>query len=319
MEKATQENIQNIINQTRVVHNEFNELIKPYRLDLWKYCKYITGSPWDGEDLFQETLLKAFTSLTQLWNTVNLKSYLFRIATNTWIDFKRKKTVEQEDLDISQNQYFDEKELPKFKVRESLEILLIYLSPKQASIFLLMDVFNFRASDVACMTNISENSVYTSLHRSRKKLKEEIDTIPIYKQNSTQVKNINPIIDEYLKAFNSGNVEKILSLMSDQILNDASPGFKEQGKDEAKNGSLKFGLPGHLGKRIFLWGKEVNIVLAETKFGYKLHDINYQILSDDKIVVHKSYFFCRELLTEASKVLDIPIQLNKPPLNWEEN
>lgn len=54
-------NIQDeIVNETRRLKNEFEEIVKEYSSDLWNYCKYVTGSPWDGEDLYQETLIKSF-------------------------------------------------------------------------------------------------------------------------------------------------------------------------------------------------------------------------------------------------------------------
>ncbi|MBR3121451.1 sigma-70 family RNA polymerase sigma factor [Oceanobacillus profundus] len=313
-----QDKVQTIVEHTRTLHNDFNEILKPYRIDLWRYCKYLTRSAWDGEDLFQDTLIKAFASLSQRWSTINPKAFLFRIATNTWIDNTRKSKVFLEDLFDYQGIVSDEKEESKFLIREALEILIQHLPPNQVAIFLLMDVFNFKATEVAGMINISENGIYSSIHRSRKKLKEIKKLEDKGESQPRNVENIDPIIDKYLNAFNDGNVEGILNLMSSQIFNDASPGFQEYNKDEVKNGSLRFGLPGHYGKRIWLWGKEVNIVLARKDKGYELHDINYQEIYEDKIVVHKSYFFCRELLTEASKVLNIPIQLDKPPLDWYE-
>ncbi|MEF3306918.1 VOC family protein [Paenibacillus sp. GYB003] len=44
----------------------FVEAIGPYRSELWNYCRKLTGSSWDGEDLFQDTLLKSFASLSAL-------------------------------------------------------------------------------------------------------------------------------------------------------------------------------------------------------------------------------------------------------------
>ncbi|QGQ98665.1 hypothetical protein EHS13_29170 [Paenibacillus psychroresistens] len=35
------------------------------------YCKAMTGSPWDAEDLVQETLLKTYAVLPKLWQPLN--------------------------------------------------------------------------------------------------------------------------------------------------------------------------------------------------------------------------------------------------------
>ena len=39
--------------------NHYELLINPHLNDLRKYCFYLTKSKWDGEDLFQETLMKS--------------------------------------------------------------------------------------------------------------------------------------------------------------------------------------------------------------------------------------------------------------------
>lgn len=50
---------------TRELQRKFNDIISPYREILWRYCMLLTKSPWDAEDLMQETLLKAYASLAQ--------------------------------------------------------------------------------------------------------------------------------------------------------------------------------------------------------------------------------------------------------------
>ncbi|MBD3921953.1 RNA polymerase sigma factor [Paenibacillus sp. PR3] len=46
----------------------------------------LTKSPWDAEDLMQEAVMKAYAILPQLHQPLQPKAYLFRIASNTWID-----------------------------------------------------------------------------------------------------------------------------------------------------------------------------------------------------------------------------------------
>lgn len=76
----------------------FLRLIEPHRPDLWRYCLRLTGSAWDAEDLVQETLMKAFARLTW-WEPVDARPYLFRIASNTWIDGLRRQRIETLELD----------------------------------------------------------------------------------------------------------------------------------------------------------------------------------------------------------------------------
>jgi len=78
--------LEQLEHSTRELQRKFNDVIAPDREALWRYCMLLTKSPWDAEDLMQETLLKAYASLAQLFQPIYPKPYLFRIASNTWID-----------------------------------------------------------------------------------------------------------------------------------------------------------------------------------------------------------------------------------------
>ncbi|WP_261129966.1 RNA polymerase sigma factor [Bacillus sp. Marseille-Q3570] len=306
--------MKNIVEDTRSLHNQFEEEIVPYKQDLWNYCRYVTGSPWEGEDLFQETLLKAFAMLPQIWQPLNTKAYLFRIATNRWIDEcrKRKRAVEDEsdkyepDLQASQ----------AFNIREALEVLVHHLTPKQVTTLLLMDVFQFKAAEIANMVHSTEGAVYGIVHRARRKLQ----TVGTYEKAHHTTEDISPhseVVDAYLDAFNRRDIEQMLQLTSDTIHMEVSPGFQEFSKGDVEKGSMQAGIMGKQALRKNLWGKEIIIVLAKTEHGLQLHDVQFQDVVDGKIVRHKSYFFCRELLTAIADKLEIQLQRNKPPVNWE--
>src|SRR6476620_7003832 len=64
----------------------FRELTDPYRRELQLHCYRILGSLQDAEDLLQETLLAAWRGLDQFEGRSSLRSWLYRIATNTCLD-----------------------------------------------------------------------------------------------------------------------------------------------------------------------------------------------------------------------------------------
>jgi RNA polymerase sigma factor (sigma-70 family) len=74
----------------REIRKQFEAMVAAHRPALWRYCHRLTGSAWDAEDLAQETLAKAFARLAYFWQPLEGKAYLFRIATNTWIDSHRR-------------------------------------------------------------------------------------------------------------------------------------------------------------------------------------------------------------------------------------
>src|SRR5689334_23289380 len=70
--------------------HQFLETYEPLRGDLYRYCRHITRSPWDAEDLAQDSLARAFVTLAQMSAAPhNPRAWLFRIASNLWIDEMR--------------------------------------------------------------------------------------------------------------------------------------------------------------------------------------------------------------------------------------
>ena len=71
------------------------DLLLPIRSDLHAYCRRLTGNVWDAEDLIQDTLVRGFGHLSQLGQEVeNVRAYMLRAASNTWIDGVRRRTTD---------------------------------------------------------------------------------------------------------------------------------------------------------------------------------------------------------------------------------
>ncbi|RZT23539.1 sigma-70 family RNA polymerase sigma factor [Fictibacillus sp. BK138] len=298
--------------QSRELQQQFQTMIDEMGSDLWKYCRYLTGSPWDGEDLFQETVLKAMGGLFTRWHPTNLKSYLYRMATNTWIDHCRREKRNVGSLDEAeepQETFTDTHDL-----EEALEKLYHLFTPRQTAVFLLMEVFSFKAEEVASIIKTTPGAVYATTRRMKEKLKNEAPS-PSKPTDETKEQK-DEIISAYLKAFNQGDLEGILALFGENVHYEASLGFLETTKDEMREGSLMYGLPNHHAEEFMLWGKPVIVVLADSNQGPLVHDIQYQDVENGKIVYHRSFFFRKEFILAASKELGIPPQLDKAPLNW---
>ncbi|WP_433748174.1 sigma-70 family RNA polymerase sigma factor [Falsibacillus pallidus] len=300
-----------LVDDARSVKNSYDALVSEYYNDLWNYCKYITGSAWDGEDLFQETLIKSFGLLPQRWSEItDKKYYLFRMATNTWLDQCRKRNREIGILNETTEAHYEFSD--KLALQEILISLDSHLPPKQTAAFLLMDVFRFSAEEAAGIVRSTPGGVYAAVQRARRKI-ESLDFMNVKTKGEFQ---LNPTIKAYLEAFNTGDLDKMLSLFSEQAHNEAFNGFQEFSKEEMVKGSLRFGLPGHSAKEFILWGRPVIVVLAEGEHGPEIHDIQIQEVENGKIVSHQSYFFRKEFIMAAAKELGYHPQLIKPPVDW---
>ncbi|MET3698425.1 RNA polymerase sigma-70 factor [Bacillus oleivorans] len=170
----------------------------PHYYDLYRYCSMLTGTRWDGEDLLQETIIKVLNRFSNLEQANISKAYLFRIATNTWIDYCRKNKINVELFDEGLHSLEDKTSL---HIRESIESLVHHLPPKSAAIILLVDVFQFTAKETADMLgDMNEGAVKTAVRRARLKLANvERDVKHQVNQKANEI-NIHRLICEFSDA-----------------------------------------------------------------------------------------------------------------------
>ena len=81
--------------------DRFMELVEELRPQLHRYCARMTGSVFDGEDVVQDTLAKAYYALGQMIEPPNLRPWLFRIAHNTAMDFLKR--YEHKNVELMQD------------------------------------------------------------------------------------------------------------------------------------------------------------------------------------------------------------------------
>ena len=152
----------------------------------------MTRNRADAEDLVQETFMKAYTKFHQYQQGTNIKAWLYRILTNTYITHYRKAQrspkrsggEEVEDWQLAAAASHDEKGLvsaeaealdniPSSQLRTALESL----SEDQRVVVLLSDVEGFAYKEIADMLDILIGTVMSRLHRGRKNLREGLSAL----------------------------------------------------------------------------------------------------------------------------------------------
>ncbi|MEN2767557.1 RNA polymerase sigma factor [Ornithinibacillus xuwenensis] len=314
---SIEEKTQLFTEKSRELREEFSELILEFREDLWRYCRYLTGSPWDGEDLFQETLIKAYGGIYQVWHPENPRSYLYRVATNTWIDHcRREKRIigTLEEVDEPSEEFID-----SLDIEQALEHLIILFTPRQVSVFLLVKVFQFRAEEVAGIVKTTRGAIYSTIRRIEKRLrKEDLSQKQTVQHQNYEEETQNKVIKTYMKALNNGDLHALFDLVSDHLHHEASLGFQEFSKESMRKGSMQHGLPKYRAEQHWLWGKLVIVKVADSDNGPLIHDIQYQEVENEKIVFHRSYYFRKEFIVAAAKELGLAPQLDKFPIGWDK-
>ncbi len=149
----------------------------------------MTRKPADAEDLVQETYLKAYRSFDSFAEGTNLKAWLYRILTNTYINSYRaaKRRPEVTDVEDVEDLYLyhrlapgdgsgrsaEEEALAGFtddEVKEAIEAL-----PEAFRIaVLLADVEGFSYKEIAEITDVPIGTVMSRIHRGRRALQKTL-------------------------------------------------------------------------------------------------------------------------------------------------
>ena len=174
---------------TRELRERFTADAMQYVDQLYAAALRMSRNSADAEDLVQETYMKAFASYHQFTEGTNLKAWLYRILTNTYINLYRKRQREPqqsqgetvEDWQLAQAGEHDavglrsaEAEalsaLPNTEVREALN----ELSEDFRMVVYYSDVEGFAYKDIAEILDIPLGTVMSRLHRGRRILREKL-------------------------------------------------------------------------------------------------------------------------------------------------
>jgi RNA polymerase sigma-70 factor (ECF subfamily) len=147
-----------------------------------------TKNPEDARDLVQDTYLKAFNSFHQFEEGTNLRAWLYRVLTTTFINSYRKDqrrpqlaAGELEDWQIAAAQTHTS-DLGKSAETEALENLpdsdikrALHEIPEEFRMAVyLADVEGFSYKEIAEIVNVPAGTVMSRLHRGRKLLREKL-------------------------------------------------------------------------------------------------------------------------------------------------
>lgn len=160
----------------------------PFLDALYSAALRMTKNPENAEDLVQETYAKAFASFHQFTEGTNLRAWLYRILTTTFINIYRKEQRQPQiaDGELEEWQIAEAathtsdqgksaevealEQLPDSDIKNALQEL-----PEEFRLAVYFaDVEGFSYKEVAEILNIPPGTVMSRLHRGRKLLRESL-------------------------------------------------------------------------------------------------------------------------------------------------
>lgn len=169
----------------------FAEQAMPYMGALYSAALRMTRNPADAEDLVQETYLRAYRGFGGFTEGTNLKAWMYRILTNTYINSYRAKQrrPDETELDEGEDLYLfrrlggleavhagrsAEDELMDFFTDAEVKQAIEDLPEGFRMAVLLADVEGFSYKEIAEMLDIPIGTVMSRLHRGRKALQKQL-------------------------------------------------------------------------------------------------------------------------------------------------
>jgi RNA polymerase sigma-70 factor, ECF subfamily len=212
----------------------YQRLVEPRRAELQAHCYRMLGSVHDAEDALQDALLRAWRGIGRFEGRSSLRSWLYRIATNTCLDVAGKRKVLPIDFGPGADPHdspgvpvvedvwvepYPDAELA-YEEREGVELAFVaalqHLPATQRAVLILREVLGFSAQEVADTLDTTVASVNSALQRARKAVDERM---PERSQQETLRalgdEKVTEIVERYMAALESGDVDRVVELLTE--------------------------------------------------------------------------------------------------------
>ncbi|MFP2909129.1 RNA polymerase sigma factor [Pyxidicoccus sp. 3LFB2] len=302
----------------------FLDVVEALRPELYRYCRYLTRNAWDAEDLVQEALMRAFVTMGTMFSEVpQPRAWLFRTASNLWVDRVRRSRLE---LSMVAPPVTEPGQEPR-ESREAAGTLLVKLSPQERAAVVLKDVFDFSLEEIADTLSTTVGAVKAALHRGRGRLAAPLT-------EAVDRKPAPAALDAFCDAFNARDMERMTALLLDSATVEIVGVVTEYGPEAPKDpytgsfaGTLspitydeRGGVPpelleGYLGTVprcearahrdgwvLLFWYEHVD--------GLKVRTVMTVETDGDRIARVRNYFFTPDVIAETCAELGVPFQVN---------
>lgn len=321
MSDQTSETLEALSHEARRSWHGFLLVYEPLRPELYRYCRYLTRSPWDAEDLAQDALAQAFSTLSRMGQAPpNPRAWLFRVASNLWIDrARRERHLAQERSPEPSVSSSDPQ-----ATREAASTLVAQLAPQERAAVVLKDVFELTLEEIAEALSTTVGAIKAAIHRGRSKLEEP--------ERDTMKRPVPEVISAFCAAFNAHDITRMTELLLDHAAIEVVSATVEGPADGKVLRGMLFGSQ-RMARAAELGGMEARFVAGVQPtparmevvscrgepllLSWYAHDDGDAVrgvtrleLSEGRISVLRNYFFTPDFIEEVCRELGLPFRSN---------
>jgi RNA polymerase sigma-70 factor (ECF subfamily) len=160
----------------------FEELVLKYQDRIYNLCRHMLGNAHDAEDASQDTFIKAYQKLKDFKPEASLYTWLYRIAVNTCLDYKKRPFFESLFRRSDEGEEFVEEPISDWpspeKLYESKQMGVALhnsirkLPPKLRTAIILKEIEGLSYDEIADILEVSIGTVKSRISRARDELKK---------------------------------------------------------------------------------------------------------------------------------------------------
>ena len=278
------------------------------RPELHRYCARLMGSVIDGEDVVQDTLLRALVTLQDLDDLPPLRPWLFRVAHNRALDLLRGRAVRNAEPLESASAIADtgNPDPLEMLMRQQAVVTAVArfaeLPVFQRSVVVLKDVLGESLTEIAALLDLSVDAVKAHLARGRARLRE-INAQP---RPCPVVPAPSAAVSRYVTLFNQRDWDALRSLLADDVKLSQSTHSLRVGRAEV---GMFFTIyaqsPEVWLAPAWLEGQEV-VAVFENRSAAKPSYMMWLEWVDGRIVFIRDYRYVRYVVAEVELALHAP-------------
>ena len=222
----------------------FEKLVEPYHREILVHCYRILGSFEDAEDMLQETLLRVWNHLEAFEGRSSLRTWLYKIATNTCLDALDSRRVRglprelyprgdpQHSLPQPMQETAWVEPFPDemidgqpsiypeavYEVRESITLAFVAalqkLPGRQRAALLLHDVMGWSSNETAEILDMTTVAVNSALQRARETMKQPSER----KSTSSRLnEELSTLLKRYVAAWEAADSAALVAVLREDV------------------------------------------------------------------------------------------------------